>query len=126
MTTLGPGAFGQPGDRTFVIQARKGQAVLSVLVEKKQVRLLAAEANQFLDRIAEEDPFTARHFMARVERSLSMIVSQPGIGTPAVRRGERRYPIPNTGHVVNYRVTRSAVRIRLWYRARQHMAPKQA
>ena len=74
-----------------------------------------------LRRIAEEDPFTARHFMERVERSLSMIVSQPGIGTPAIRRGERRYPIPNTGHVVNYRVTRSAVRIRLWYRARQHM-----
>ena len=53
---LGAGAFGRPGDRTFVIQARKGQAVLSVLVEKEQVRLLAAEANQFLDRIAEEDP----------------------------------------------------------------------
>jgi uncharacterized repeat protein (TIGR03847 family) len=53
---LGAGAFGEPGARTFVIQARKGQAVLSVLVEKEQVRLLATEANQFLDRIAEEDP----------------------------------------------------------------------
>jgi uncharacterized repeat protein (TIGR03847 family) len=53
---IGAGAFGQPGARTFVIQARKGQAVLSVLVEKEQVRLLANEATQFLDRIAEEDP----------------------------------------------------------------------
>ena len=53
---IGAGAFGQPGERTFVIQARKGEAVLSVLVEKEQVRLLAAEANQFLDRLAEEDP----------------------------------------------------------------------
>jgi plasmid stabilization system protein ParE len=78
-----------------------------------------------LARIAEEDPFTARRFMERVERSLSVILSQPGIGTPATRRGERRYPIPNTGHVVNYRVTRSAVRIRLWYRARQHVAARQ-
>jgi uncharacterized repeat protein (TIGR03847 family) len=53
---IGAGAFGEPGARTFVIQARKGQALLSVLVEKEQVRLLANEATQFLDRIAEEDP----------------------------------------------------------------------
>jgi uncharacterized repeat protein (TIGR03847 family) len=53
---IGAGAFGQPGARTFVIQARKGQAMLSVLVEKEQVALLAAEAEQFLDRIAEEHP----------------------------------------------------------------------
>jgi uncharacterized repeat protein (TIGR03847 family) len=53
---IGAGAFGDPGARTFVIQARKGDAVLSVLVEKEQVALLAAEAEQFLDRIEEEDP----------------------------------------------------------------------
>jgi uncharacterized repeat protein (TIGR03847 family) len=53
---IGAGAFGMPGQRTFVIQARKGSAVLSVLVEKEQVQLLASEANQFLDKIAEEDP----------------------------------------------------------------------
>ena len=53
---IGAGAFGDPGQRTFVIQARKGSAVLSVLVEKEQVQLLASEANQFLDKIAEEDP----------------------------------------------------------------------
>ena len=53
---IGAGAFGQPGARTFVIQARKGSAMLSVLVEKEQVQLLANEAEQFLDRIAEEHP----------------------------------------------------------------------
>lgn len=53
---LGAGALGRPGSRTFIIQARKGDARLSVLVEKEQVALLAAEAQQFLDRIAEEDP----------------------------------------------------------------------
>jgi uncharacterized repeat protein (TIGR03847 family) len=53
---LGAGAFGVPGRRTFVIQARKGHARLSVLVEKEQVALLAAEAQQFLDRLAEELP----------------------------------------------------------------------
>jgi uncharacterized repeat protein (TIGR03847 family) len=53
---IGAGAFGTPGARTFVIQARKGDAILSVLVEKEQVALLAAEAEQFLDRIEEENP----------------------------------------------------------------------
>jgi uncharacterized repeat protein (TIGR03847 family) len=53
---IAAGAFGVPGERTFVIQARKGNAVLSVLVEKEQVRLLATEATEFLDRIAQEDP----------------------------------------------------------------------
>jgi plasmid stabilization system protein ParE len=72
-----------------------------------------------LARIADEDPFTAQRFVERVERSLAIILSQPAIGTPATRRGERRYPIPNTGHVINYRLTRNAVRIQLWYRARQ-------
>src|SRR5215469_13485607 len=53
---IGAGAFGDPGERTFLIQARKGAAQLSVLVEKEQVRLLAEEATQFLDRIAEDEP----------------------------------------------------------------------
>lgn len=53
---IAAGAFGRPGARTFVIQARKGDAMLSVLVEKEQVRLLAVEAQQFLDKIAIEEP----------------------------------------------------------------------
>lgn len=74
-----------------------------------------------LARIAEEDPRTARLVRERVEHALRMIQSQPNIGTPSLRRGVRRYPIPNTGHVINYRIVRHAVRIVLWYRARQHM-----
>ena len=70
-------------------------------------------------RIAAEDPYTARQFSERVQSSLAAIAAHPFIGTPATRRGERRYPIPGTGHVINYRVTRSAVRIQVWYRARQ-------
>ena len=74
-----------------------------------------------LARIAEEDPFTAQQFVSRVERALATIQIYPSAGTPGTRRGERRYPIPNTGHVINYRVTRRAIRIQLWYRARQHL-----
>jgi uncharacterized repeat protein (TIGR03847 family) len=68
---IGAGAFGVPGQRTFVIQARKGAALLSVLVEKEQVQLLASEANQFLDRIAEEDPEETPAPAATVEASVT-------------------------------------------------------
>jgi plasmid stabilization system protein ParE len=74
--------------------------------------------------IAGQDPFTAQQFIERVDHALAVIVSHPSIGTPATRRGERRHPIANTGHIVNYRVTRSAIRIQLWYRARQHVVQR--
>ena len=55
-TALGAGAVGEPGQRAFYIQARTESAQLTVLVEKEQVALLAAEAVAFLDRIADEYP----------------------------------------------------------------------
>ena len=53
---LGTGAVGRPGERAFYIQARTEGTQLTVLVEKEQVALLAAEAVAFLDRIANEYP----------------------------------------------------------------------
>jgi len=53
---LGAGAVGEPGDRTFYLQARKEAAQLTVLVEKEQVALLAAEAAAFLDQIDADYP----------------------------------------------------------------------
>ena len=53
---LGAGAIGNPGERVFYIQADKADARLTVVVEKEQVALLAAEAVAFLDRIGEEYP----------------------------------------------------------------------
>lgn len=53
---LGAGAIGEPGSRAFYIQAGKEDARLTVLVEKEQVALLAAEAVAFLDRIADDYP----------------------------------------------------------------------
>ena len=53
---LGAGDVGQPGQRAFYLQARSEAAQLTVLLEKEQVALLAAEAVAFLDRIAEEYP----------------------------------------------------------------------
>lgn len=53
---LGAGAVGEPGRRAFYLQARSEAAQLTVLVEKEQVALLAAEAIAFLDRIEDEYP----------------------------------------------------------------------
>ena len=74
-----------------------------------------------LVRIADEDPRTAGLVRERVERALDVILENPGIGVPTARRGERRFPIANTGHVIVYRVTPAAVRIHIWYRARQNV-----
>lgn len=53
---LGAGAIGEPGARRFFIQARKDDERFTVLVEKEQVALLAAEVTAFLDRLAEDFP----------------------------------------------------------------------
>lgn len=53
---LGAGAVGEPGRRAFYLQARSESAQLTVLLEKEQVALLAAEAIAFLDRIEEQYP----------------------------------------------------------------------
>lgn len=47
-------AVGEPGDRTFYIQARKDDTLVTVLVEKQQVQLLAASTLEVLSRIGEE------------------------------------------------------------------------
>lgn len=53
---LGAGAIGIPGQRAFYIQAEKGNLRLTVLVEKEQVALLAAEAVGFLDGLTDQYP----------------------------------------------------------------------
>jgi uncharacterized repeat protein (TIGR03847 family) len=56
LDALGTGAVGEPGQRTFYIQARTEQTQLTVVVEKEQVALLALEAIAFLDQIANVYP----------------------------------------------------------------------
>lgn len=50
------GATGDPGRRVFMIQACRGAETLSVLVEKEQVAILAAEATDLVERLVAEDP----------------------------------------------------------------------
>lgn len=45
------GTVGQPGDRTFFLQARDGGRVVSVILEKVQVVVLADRLNRLLDEL---------------------------------------------------------------------------
>ena len=45
------GAVGEPGRRTFYIQARRGHDLLAVLVEKAQVQWLSRHAQELLARV---------------------------------------------------------------------------
>ena len=74
-----------------------------------------------IDFIASEDPFAARLVVERVERALTQIQAHPKIGRPAGARGGRAFSVPNTGHIVNYRETKNAIRILRWYRTKQNV-----
>jgi uncharacterized repeat protein (TIGR03847 family) len=56
--TIAAGAVGEPGHRAFYIQAEKDGRVLSVLVEKQQVAILAERVQMLLEQVAVEYPGT--------------------------------------------------------------------
>jgi uncharacterized repeat protein (TIGR03847 family) len=45
------GTVGEPGDRTFFLQAREGERVISVALEKAQVAVLAERLGALLDEL---------------------------------------------------------------------------
>ncbi len=52
-------AVGEPGARTFYLQARKGDVVVSLVLEKQQVALLSAHIEELLERVGyaeQEEP----------------------------------------------------------------------
>lgn len=49
-------AVGEPGERTFYIQARAGDEVVTVIVEKQQVQLLAASVLELLEEVETDEP----------------------------------------------------------------------
>ncbi|MCW2750830.1 MAG: hypothetical protein JWR83_1940 [Aeromicrobium sp.] len=54
------GTVGQPGERTFFIQARAGKQLVSVAIEKQQSAALAERIEEILDELMAEDgnPFS--------------------------------------------------------------------
>ncbi|MDQ1247431.1 MAG: hypothetical protein QG597_1801 [Actinomycetota bacterium] len=53
------GTIGMPGDRTFYLQSRQGADVVTVLLEKEQVSLLATKLIEMLDEVGRTDPEVA-------------------------------------------------------------------
>src|SRR5438093_12801839 len=47
-------AVGEPGERTFYLQARKGPDLVTIMVEKQQVQLLSSSILEILARVGKE------------------------------------------------------------------------
>ena len=60
-------AVGEPGDRTFYIQARAGSELVTVIVEKQQVQLLAASVLELLEDAPETEPTAGEPTMSLEE-----------------------------------------------------------
>ena len=56
VTHLTAGAVGEPGSRTFLLQAASGADQVTLLVEKEQVRVLAERVIAWLPELAAEAP----------------------------------------------------------------------
>ncbi len=54
--SIAAGAVGEPGQRAFYIQAEKDGKVLSVLVEKQQVAILAERVEMLLEQVTSDYP----------------------------------------------------------------------
>jgi uncharacterized repeat protein (TIGR03847 family) len=50
------GFIGQPGQRTFYLQARSGHQMISLVVEKVEVSALAEAIEQLLEQLSERNP----------------------------------------------------------------------
>ena len=72
-----------------------------------------------LEYVSRGDEQAARLIAQRLEKSLAAIQAMPLLGTPTAAPGVRRYPVPNTGHVINYRIMGKRIIIQRWYRARR-------
>ena len=63
-------AIGEPGHRTFYIQARKGATLVTLLCEKEQVRALAEAAEQMLEELKAKYPKGAQYMQLQMDMSL--------------------------------------------------------
>lgn len=76
------GAIGEPGHRTFYIQARKGSDLVTLICEKEQVSALCMALQQWLDELRVKYPKGANF----VRLNIDMELEQPF--TPAFRVGQ--------------------------------------
>ena len=56
VSTITIGTMGQPGQRVFYLQARRGPTTVTIETEKEQVRALALGIHQFLEELTQRFP----------------------------------------------------------------------
>ncbi|MYN38302.1 type II toxin-antitoxin system RelE/ParE family toxin [Duganella sp. FT109W] len=74
---------------------------------------------QTLAHINAQDESAGRLVLQRLQVALDLIAIQPHIGTPTNRRRSRRFPVPKTGHTIDYRVEQSEILVLRWMRQRR-------
>lgn len=75
VTHITAGAIGEPGHRTFFIQAEKGPDVVTLLCEKEQVLALAEAVDEMVENL-EEEFGVARHEDLEVDET-AMAIKEP-------------------------------------------------
>jgi uncharacterized repeat protein (TIGR03847 family) len=56
VSTITVGTIGEPGQRVFYLQARRGPTAITIETEKEQVRALAMGIHQFLEELVQRFP----------------------------------------------------------------------
>jgi len=70
--------------------------------------------------IAQENPTAAEHVGVRIERAVSLLAAQPGMGRPGRIPGTRELVVSGTPYIVPYRVRGQKVEIlRVFHTARK-------
>jgi len=82
-------AIGEPGARVFYIQARAGLELVTVIVEKQQVQLLAASVLELL----EDDDGGLGGFLL-IQALCERVLADAGRLIPAARAAASRQPLP--------------------------------
>ncbi|HMO57827.1 MAG TPA: DUF3090 family protein [Roseiflexaceae bacterium] len=86
-------AVGQPGQRVFYVQARRGRELVSLVAEKEQVQALAQAIDRLLEELSEKNPLlsSADDLLLASDMSLEepleprFRIAQMGIGYDADR-----------------------------------------
>lgn len=84
VTHITADAVGEPGQRTFYIQARQGSRLVTLLCEKQQVAALALGIEQLLEQIAQKDA----SLVGRSDEVLDIDMSLDEPLDPAFRVGQ--------------------------------------
>jgi len=91
VTRITAAATGEPGQRTFYLQARDDDTVVSLLLEKQQVAMLSLHVDELLDRIggapADNDPADPDPSLLDLEEPVvpAFRVGQIGLGYDEAR-----------------------------------------